>query len=108
MKQQTLATQAVRPAYEQLAGALPEPKHVSADETPTKVATMKLWQWTFVTDRFRGFAVRPSHRGEVAAELLTDEFCGVVGCDRAKTCWRFGRLPWCRTHLKCGFRVRLS
>ena len=36
VKQQTLVTRDVRPAYEQLVAALPAQSHVSADETPTK------------------------------------------------------------------------
>src|SRR5690606_27585253 len=105
VKQQTLVTQAVRAAYEQLAAALPEQRHVSADETPTNEAAIKSWLWTFVTDRFTVFAVRPSRKGEVATELLTDEFGGVVSCDRAKMYWRFGRLQWCWAHLKRDFQA---
>ena len=108
VKQQTLVTQAVRPAYEQLASALPEQSHVSADETPTKQAAVKSWLWTFVTDRFTVFAVRPSRRGEVAAELLTEDFGGVVSCDRAKMYWRFGRLQWCWAHLKRDFQALID
>ncbi|MCA9113805.1 MAG: transposase [Planctomycetaceae bacterium] len=86
MKQQALVVQAVRPANEQLAAALPEQSHMSADETPTKQAAVKSWLWTFVTDRFTVFAVRPSRRNEVAANLLTEDFGGMEPTNNASEC----------------------
>ena len=105
VKHQTLATHALRPMVDKLAGQLARQPHVRADETATKEAGRKSWLWTFVADRFTVFAVRPSRGGEVPAELLGEDFSGVVTCDRAKMYWQFGRLQWCWAHLKRDFQA---
>ena len=56
---------------------------LNIDETPTKAGESKSWLWTFAA-RFTAYRIRPNRAGTVLDELLTDEFSGVVGCDRAK------------------------
>ena len=51
VKLQNQATAAVRPAYDELAAALPREPTLSLDETPTKEATRKAWLWTYVARR---------------------------------------------------------
>jgi hypothetical protein len=41
----------------------------------------------------------------VLTELLTDDFAGVVMCDRAKMYWMLGRLQWCWAHLHRDFQA---
>jgi transposase len=48
LKMQAQVTQALRPAYEELAAALPSQHHLGIDESPTKEAAAKAWLWTFV------------------------------------------------------------
>jgi transposase len=108
VKQQTLATQALRPTYEKLASGLPRQPYIRADETATKEAHRKSWLWTLAAERFTVFAVRPSRGGEVPAELLGEDFAGVVSCDRAKMYWQFNRLQWCWAHLKRDFQALID
>ena len=100
VKHQTIATQALRPAYDELAAALPQQPHLNGDESPTKEGTTKSWLWTFVAKSFTLFALRPTRAATVLTELLGEPFRGVMSCDRAKMYWQCGRLQWCRAHLK--------
>jgi transposase len=108
VKMQTVVTAAVRPAYEELAAALPTQEHLNADETPSKEQNGKVWLWTFVARLFTVFAVRGTREATAVDELLTDEFHGVVTCDRAKMYWRVGRLQWCWAHLKRDFQALID
>ena len=98
LKMQAQVTQALRPAYEELAGALPSQRRLGIDESPTREAGAKSWLWTFVAGLFTVFAVRGTRAATVLSELLTGVFTGVVVCDRAKMYWGLGRLQWCWAH----------
>src|SRR5262249_36071989 len=52
LKMQAQVTAALRPAYEELASALPSQPHLGIDESPTKEAATKAWLWTFVAGLF--------------------------------------------------------
>jgi transposase len=108
VKMQRQMTAAVRESYEELAAQLPTQTHVSADETPHKEAQRKTWLWTFVAKSFSLFAVRNSREATAIDELLTDQFRGVVSCDRAKMYWRAGRLQWCWAHLIRDFQALID
>ncbi len=105
IKMQAQVTQALRPAYEELARALPSQQHLRIDESPTKEAASKAWLWTFVAGLFTVFAVRGTRAATVLSGLLTDAFGGVVVCDRAKMYWGLGRLQWCWAHLNRDFQA---
>jgi transposase len=105
LKMQAQVTAALRPAYEELAGALPSQPHLGIDESPTKEAATKAWLWTFVAGLFTVFAVRGTRAATVLSGLLTDAFTGVVVCDRAKMYWGLGRLQWCWAHLARDFQA---
>ena len=105
VKMQTLATAAVRPSYEELAAELPKQERLGGDESPTKEGKNKAWLWTVVAPKFTVFAMRRTREATVLDELLTDQFAGVVTCDRAKMYWRLGRLQWCWAHLKRDFQA---
>lgn len=100
VKQQAIATEALRPAYEELVPALPSQPQLHGDESPTKQAAVKAWLWTFVAGTFTVFALRGSRAATALRDLLGDTFAGVMSCDRAKMYWQCGRLPWCWAHLK--------
>lgn len=109
VKHQAIATAALRPAYDELAAALPEQPHLNGDESPTKEATTKSWLWTFVAKSFTLFALRPTRAATVLDEFLGDEFRGVMSCDRAKMYWKCGgRLQWCWAHLKRDFQALID
>lgn len=110
VKHQQLVTAALEPAYSELAEALPEQDRLGIDESPTKERSQRAWLWTFVAGSFTVFAVRLSRAAVVLRDLLTEEFDGIIHCDRAKMYWHLGhdpppnplkhRLQWCWAHLK--------
>ncbi len=104
LKMQAQVTAALRPAYDDLAAALPAEPQLGIDESPTKEAGAKAWLWTFVAGLFTVFAARGSRAGTALTTSLTDRFTGVVTCDRAKMYWAVGRLQWCWAHLKRDFQ----
>jgi transposase len=105
IKIQTQVTTALRPAYDELAAALPAQPFLGIDESPTKEATAKSWLWTFVAGMFTVFAWRRTRAGTVLTEMLQDDWTGVVNCDRAKMYWMLGRLQWCWAHLQRDFQA---
>lgn len=108
VKQQAIATDALRPAYEELVAALPSQPQLHGDESPTKQAATKAWLWTFVARTFTVFALRGSRAATAITELLGDTFAGVMSCDRAKMYWQCGRLQWCWAHLKRDFQALID
>lgn len=104
VKLQNQATAALRPAYDELATALPRQPTLAIDETPTKEQNNKAWLWTYVADRFTLFAVRGSREATGVSDLLGDEFAGVVTCDRARMYLSLPQLQWCWAHLKRDFQ----
>jgi transposase len=104
VKLQQQATKALRPAYDELAKALPTQTHLGADESPTKEAQNAAWTWTFVATTFTLFAIRLTRGAAVLRELLTEKFTGVLTCDRAKSYWQQEKLQWCWAHLKRHFQ----
>jgi len=118
VKHQQLVTNAVRPAYDELAAALPDQAHLGIDESPTKEASAKTWLWTFVASSFTVFSLRGTRAATVLKDLLTDTFQGIVMCDRAKMYWSLGRdanneprrhrLQWCWAHLKRDFQALID
>jgi transposase len=100
---QDRAAEAVQPAYDELAAALPGQAVVSVDESPTKEGPAKAWVWTFVAATFTVFACRVSRAADVPKQMLGAAFAGVIHCDRARMYWAFGRLQYCWAHLKRDF-----
>ncbi len=105
IKMQTQVTEVLRPAYDELVNELPTQPHLGIDESPTREAAKKAWLWTFVGAFFTVFAWRGSRAATVLTEWLTDDFTGVVMCDRAKMYWQLGSLQWCWAHLKRDFQA---
>jgi hypothetical protein len=79
LKMQAQVTKALRPAYEELARALPEQRRLGIDESPTKEAGAKSLLWTYVAGLFRVFAARGTRAAKVLSEFLTDAFAGAPG-----------------------------
>ena len=108
VKLQIQATAALTPAYEELASQLPTEQALGIDESPTKEARIKSWLWTFVARTYTVFALRTTRAATVLKDLLTEEFHGVVNCDRAKMYWKVGRPQWCWAHLKRDFQALID
>lgn len=101
VKHQHLATQALRPGYDELVQALPAQSRLNGDESPTKEGPTKAWLWTFVAQTFTVFALRGSRAATAISELLGETFAGVMSCEMY---WQCGRLQWCWAHLKRDFQ----
>lgn len=110
--------EAVQPAYDELAAALPAEPQLHVDESPTKQGQAKSWVWTFVARTFTLFACSLTRAATVPQHLLGTTYAGIIHCDRARMYWAFGRLQYCWAHLKrdfqglidspCGVRRRLG
>jgi transposase len=106
---QNRAAEAAKPAYDELARALPSEAAPYIDESPTKEGDAKAWLWTFVGSSFTFFACRTSRGADVLHDLLTDAFTGVIHCDRARMYWTCDvRLQWCWAHLKRDFQALID
>jgi transposase len=101
---QDRAAEAVQPAYDELAAALPSQAVLHLDESPTKEGQAKSWIWTFVAQTFTLFACRLSRAADVPKYFLGETFAGLIHCDRARMYWAFGRLQYCWAHLKRDFK----
>jgi transposase len=108
VKLQDQATAALRPTYDELAQQLPTQARLGIDETPTKEAQGKAWLWGFVASTFTVFAIRTTRAATVLEELLGEQFCGAVHCDRAKMYWYLDQLQWCWAHLKRDFQALID
>jgi len=95
IKLQNMATDALRPCYEQLAAALPRSDTVALDETPTKEMTSKMWLWTAVTKNFTLFRIADSRKADVAKEILGENFQGIASSDR------YGGYDWIERRQLC-------
>jgi transposase len=108
VKLQNQATAALASPYQELAAHLPTEPVLGIDESPTKEAGQKSWLWTFVANSYTLFTLRTTRAATVLQELLTDDFHGVVNCDRAKMYWNVGRPQWCWAHLKRDFQALID
>ena len=108
VKLQNRAAAALEEPYRELAAALPQQAVLNADESPTKQGKTRAWTWGFVAARFTVFAVRTSRKATVVGEFLGNAYAGVLGCDRAKMYWAFGRLQWCWAHLIRDFQALID
>ena len=102
------ATDVLRPAYDELAAALPDQDHLGIDETPFRRGRVKTWLWTFVAVAFTVFVMRPTRRAIVLCEAIGEEFSGSINCDRAKMYFRYETLQWCWAHLKRDFQALID
>lgn len=102
---QNRCSDAVRPAYDELAARLPAQAVLNIDESPTKEGPAKAWVWTVVAATFTFFACRTSRAADVLHDLLGATYDGILHCDRARMYWQFGRLQWCWAHLKRDFQA---
>lgn len=100
VKMQNQVAAALAAPCAELKGALADQNQVHMDESPTKEANQKAWLWTAVARLFAVFAIFPSRAGTAVGNLLSDDYSGIVNCDRAKMYWRAKRLQWCWAHLK--------
>ena len=79
---------------------------VGMDETSWRQAGKKAWLWTAVTNLVIVFTIRFSRAGEVAKDLIGEDYGGVVGSDRwSGYKWvKDERRQFCWAHLKRDFQ----
>lgn len=108
VKLQKQATAALHAPYDQAVQQLPTQDQLGIDETPTKEGSAKAWLWGFVATTFTVFAIRTTRAATILGDLLTEQFSGVVNCDRAKMYWCLDKLQWCWAHLKRDFQALID
>lgn len=69
------------PTYEALKTGVSESPIVYPDETGWRVGGHKRWLWVFVTAGITVYRIAASRGGEVAAEILGDDYDGAIGRD---------------------------
>ena len=104
VKLQNIATEALRPCYEQMREALPRCDVVAMDETPSKEACDKVWLWTGVTREFTLFHIADSRTADVPKELLGEDFSGILTSDRYVGYDWIRRRQLCWAHLLRDFQ----
>ena len=81
-KLQAIGRQALEPIHQDIAVAVRTSDQIHADETSWREAGAKAWLWTAVAPLAILFLIRKSRSGEVARELIGENFRGVVITDR--------------------------
>jgi transposase len=97
-------SQALAPAYDQLAKRLPEESHLGIDETGHKDDGQKYWTWCFQSSDYTFFHIDESRESQVLFDVLGDTFGGTIGCDYWGAYRKFARLSdavvqFCMAHL---------
>jgi len=77
------------PTYEALKEATAASPIVYPDETGWRVGGHKRWLWVFVGVGVTVYRIAASRGGEVAAEILGDDYEGAIGRDGWSAYWRF-------------------
>lgn len=109
-KLRRIGQQALQPVHADIAAAVRASETIHADETGWVEANAKAWLWTAVAPFATLFLIRRSRTGEVARELIGEDFEGVVITDRftsyhwiAKTLRQF-----CWAHLLRDFQAMID
>jgi hypothetical protein len=108
VKIQNQVSKALASPHEELKAALVGEANLNMDETPTKQGNSKAWLWVAVAKTFVVFAVFPSRAATAIAELLGENFGGIVNCDRAKMYFQLKYLQWCWAHLIRDFQAMID
>lgn len=75
-------SQALAGTYDELAGALPAQPVVHSDETGWRWPSERRWAWEMNTDQIAVYHLAGSRSGQVAKDLLGEDFKGVLVSDR--------------------------
>jgi transposase len=95
---------AIKPAYQQLAERLPNEYYLGVDETGHKDNGDKYWTWCFQRPNYSLFHIDKSRGSKVLFEMLGQEYEGIIGCDYWGAYRKFARLSnatvqYCMAHL---------
>jgi len=97
-------SQALQPAYDRLAGRLPQEAQVNVDETGHHDGGKLHWTWCFDTARYSLFKIHKSRGSGVLEEMLGKNFEGIIGADYWGAYRKYARLfdvrmQYCMAHL---------
>ena len=95
--------QKAAPTYEKLKGSIPWAAVVTPDETGWRVGGMPAWLWAFVTEDVTLYAIREGRGWDEAADVLGEDFPGVLVRDGWAAYRRFVEATHqsCLAHLLC-------
>jgi transposase len=74
-------SEALKPSYDELLGALPNENTLNIDETGHKENGERFWTWCFRAEMYTLFRIDKSRGSKVLIDVLGEEFNGVIGCD---------------------------
>lgn len=100
-------SEAVREPVEEARAYVQTQPVVNMDETGWREANQRAWLWVAATSLVTVFLIRLSRGGQVAKEMLSETFSGVVGSDRWSAYnWLLTRLrQLCWAHLRRDFQA---
>lgn len=104
VKLQTRATNALRPAYDDLHAAVRDESRLGIDETPSKERCRRVWIWVFVALYFTVFSIRGSRKRDELDATIGHHYDGIVTSDRAKMYHHLDYVQYCWAHLKRDFQ----
>ena len=95
---------ALKPAYDQLAQSLPHESHVGVDETGHHDEGKLHWTWCFDTSDYSLFRIDASRGSKVLEKMLGKDFAGIVCADYWGAYRKYARLfevpvQYCMAHL---------
>ncbi len=95
---------ALKPAYDQLADRLPNESQVNVDETGHHNQGDLHWTWCFDTSDYSLFKIDPSRGSSVLEAMLGRDFAGMIGADYWGAYRKYARLfgvrvQYCMAHL---------
>lgn len=106
-KSEQAVSAAVAAPVQQVGEALRRAPVVHADETSWRQSRAKAWLWVAATSTLAYFLIRARRGGEVARELLGEDFSGILCTDRwcAYDWVNYLRRQFCWAHLKRHFKL---
>lgn len=83
-KLEARVSEAIAPLHDQVQQHVRASSFVNMDETPWVEGRKTAWLWVATTRDAALYVIAPERSAAIVREILGDEFCGIVGSDRAK------------------------
>ncbi len=87
------------PTHEKIVDAVKNSSVVYPDETGWRVNGQRWWLWVFVSKHATVYRIEPSRGGQVAKDILGEDFEGTIGRDGWAAYASFPRAQTCIAHL---------
>lgn len=94
-------SKALKPAYEEIAQAIPEQQSLNVDETGWKLNGKKQWVWLFCNHLMAYFVISKTRGCQVLHDVLGDNFLGALTSDFYSAYVKYGspKQQYCVAHL---------